>query len=75
MVVNIMQGDPYWLNAKYAGNCSKCKEGFLKGAKVFWYPRTRDIFYRKCAEEASADFQRNAQFEQNVNDGYSGNGW
>lgn len=59
-----MQGNPYWLNAKYSGKCSKCKQPFNKGAFVFYYPRTKDIFYERCAKLAEKDFTNMVEQEE-----------
>ncbi len=59
--------DPFWLNAKYGGKCSKCQKEFNKGDKVFYYPLTKDIFFDDCANAASRDFNSLASDEDMYN--------
>jgi hypothetical protein len=55
-------GDPYWMNAKYAGTDAKGL-AFKKGERVFYYPKTKTIYAGGNAEAASHDFQSMAADE------------
>lgn len=56
-------GDPYWMNAKYAGTDAKGLP-FKKGERVFYYPKTKTIYAGGNAEAASHDFQSMAEYEE-----------
>jgi hypothetical protein len=51
-------GDPYWLTAKFPGQCAKkdCTDQIKKGDSIFYYPRGKKAFVGQCAENAAADF-------------------
>ena len=56
-------GDPYWMNAKFAGTCAKTGEAFKKGERVFYYPRERKCYAGAAGEAAARDFEACAQDE------------
>ncbi len=51
--------DPYWLTAKFNGNCSKCKATIRKGQRAFYYPSSKTIYCESddCGGAASRDFE------------------
>lgn len=62
-------GDPYWMTAKYAGNCAKTGAPFKRGDRVFYYPRERKCYAGAAGEAAAADFQAAAEDEAMMNGG------
>jgi hypothetical protein len=48
--------DPFWMNAKFPGK-DFYGVGFNRGARIFYYPRTKKIFTGEAAEQASRDFE------------------
>ncbi len=58
-------GDPYWLTAKFMSTCTRCKAGINKGEKIFYYPRTKDVYCSEegCGHAESASFEAAAQDE------------
>jgi len=64
-------GDPYWLTAKFPSSCSRCKKEIKKGDKIFYYPRTKDVFCAagSCGDAESASFEAAAQDEYFYNRG------
>ncbi|MGI6235893.1 MAG: YgiT-type zinc finger protein [Christensenellales bacterium] len=62
-----MWGDPRWVKAKYAGECSNEECGhkpFRRGGQVLYYPRTRAVVCEECGEREWAQFQEAAQDER-----------
>ena len=58
-------GDPYWLTAKFSSSCSRCKTEIKKGDKIFYFPRTKDVFCAagSCGDAESRSFEAAAQDE------------
>lgn len=58
-------GDPYWLRAKFSSSCSRCKTQIMKGDKIFYFPRTKDVFCSAdlCGGAESRSFEAAAQDE------------
>lgn len=65
-------GDPYWMNAKYAGTDAKGL-AFKKGERVFYYPKTKTIYAGANAETAYHDFRSMAEDEDFMGGGGSYN--
>jgi hypothetical protein len=67
-----MRGDPYWLKARFPGECAKCKARFAKGGRIFYYPRDGRTLCEKdeCGGAASRDFDAHA-----FDDAVMGGGW
>ncbi len=63
-------GDPYWLTARYGGQCAKCGEAFPKGAEIFWYPRSKRAYFGPCGEAAARDFDTMAEAEHVLGGGH-----
>jgi hypothetical protein len=59
------RGDPYWLAARYAGECASngCSDPINKGDRIFYYPRHRRAYVGACAVAASSDFDTMAEAE------------
>lgn len=68
------KGDPYWTTARFAGKCAKTGEPFAKGARIFYYPRTRACYVGAAAEAVSADFVAAVFDEDQYNSGYINDG-
>lgn len=58
-------GDPYWLRAKFPGSCSRCKKEIKRGDRIFYYPKTKDVFCDgdPCGAAESRSFEAAAQDE------------
>ena len=56
------RGDPYWLQARFASDCS-CGAPITKGARIFYYPRGKTALCEKCGEKAHAEFASTAADE------------
>jgi DNA repair protein RadC len=58
-------GDPYWLRAKFSGSCSRCKKEIKRGDRIFYYPKTKDVFCdgAPCGTAESSSFEAAAQDE------------
>ncbi len=58
-------GDPYWLRARFSGSCSRCKKEIKKGDRVFYFPKTKDVFCDDdlCGAAESRSFEAAAQDE------------
>jgi len=64
-------GDPYWLRAKFSSCCSRCKKEINRGDRIFYYPRTKDVFCSggSCGGAESRSFEAAAQDEYFYNRG------
>jgi len=60
-------GDPYWTKARFYSKCSGCGEGIPKGSRIFYYPRTKDVFCSDCGDKESRQFEAIAQDEYSYN--------
>ena len=62
-------GDPYWTSARFTSCCSRCGRSISKGEKIFYYPKTKDVFCSdgRCGESESKSFEAAAQDEWNYN--------
>ena len=60
-------GDPYWTKARFNSKCSGCGHRIKKGERIFYYPRTKDVFCDsgKCGQAESRSFEAAAQDEWN----------
>jgi DNA repair protein RadC len=58
-------GDPYWLRAKFSGSCSRCKKEIKGGDRIFYFPKTKDVFCDGdlCGTAESSSFEAAAQDE------------
>ena len=59
--------DPYWLTAKFASNCSKCKATIKRGARIFYYPSSKTVLcdHDDCGGAAERDFAA-AMFDESA---------
>jgi hypothetical protein len=55
-------GDPYWLTARFTSKC-RCGAEIPKGARAFYYPRTKTCLCEKCGEPAAREFDAAAADE------------
>ena len=62
-------GDPCWTTARFNSKCSGCKGWIKKGERIFYFPRTRDVFCdsESCGHRESRSFEAAAQDEWNYN--------
>ena len=60
-------GDPYWTTARFNSKCSGCGRGIKKGERIFYFPRTKDVFCDsdRCGRRESRSFEAAAQDEFN----------
>ena len=42
--------DPYWLAARYGSDCSGCSKRISKGARIFYFPKSRKAFCETCGQ-------------------------
>lgn len=61
------KGDPYWITARYAGNCNKCGEKINPGDRIFYYPKGSYCYKGDCAIAAEKDFVALVQDEDFYN--------
>ena len=59
-----MNGDPFWLIAKYNSLCQTCKDPIKKGSPLFYYPRGKVALCDKCGRVAERDFKMMAEYEE-----------
>lgn len=59
--------DPYWLTARFTGQCSRCNEKIQKDEQIFYYPNTRSVLCSKddCGKQAARDLNA-AKFDEEV---------
>lgn len=48
--------DPRWITARFPG-VDRHGRAFIKGARVFFYPRSKTILTGEEADQASRDFE------------------
>lgn len=58
-----VKGDPYWLNARYAGACKGCGAPIGRGDRVFYWPKGKRVECRLCGELAERRFLAEVQDE------------
>lgn len=58
-------GDPHWTTAKFDSVCSKvgCGKKIKKGAKIFYYPRTKSVYCEEHGKIAEKDFRSKVEEE------------
>ena len=58
---------PYWLTARYDGECSHCHRKVKKGERIFYFPNGRSVFCdaEDCGERESRAFEAAKFDEQN----------
>jgi hypothetical protein len=65
----IIGRDPYWLSAKYDGQCDApgCNHAIRRGDRAFYYPNTRTILAAECghADAAAREFDAARADEDN----------
>lgn len=49
------QGDPRWITARFAGNCTSCGEAFGKGEAVYYRPNGRHVYGSRCGCAATQE--------------------
>lgn len=58
-------GDPYWMVARYGGECARCGAAFKAGARVFIYTvGGKRILAGGCADDGARDFAAHRQDER-----------
>jgi len=67
---NLYKGDPYWIKARFTSYCSECHRVIKTGKKIFYYPKTKDVFCEKCGESESRQFESAAADECFYNNQY-----
>jgi hypothetical protein len=48
--------DPRQITAKFSSNCSKCKERILKGASIYYWQSSGEVFCSSCGEKPFREF-------------------
>ena len=41
---------PFWMTAKYAGNCSRCDGAIEPGNRIYWNPRVKKAYCAGCGK-------------------------
>lgn len=59
--------DPRQIVAKFSSCCSKCKVKIPKGADIYYWPSTREVFCEKCGESPYRQFLSSAADEDVYN--------
>lgn len=56
-------GDPYWINLRYAGTCASCGARLPKGARAFYYPKGKKLFGDQdaCCGQGTLEAERFAE--------------
>ncbi len=49
--------DPYWTVARFNSNCRECKTQLKKGDDIFYRPRERKAYCKKCGTDQDNEFQ------------------
>lgn len=62
-----MNGDPFWITAKWTDVCESCGEKIRKGSKAFYYPRTKAIFCERDGLKEAESFNAAVQDEEFMN--------
>jgi len=64
-------GDPYFTTAKFTSTCTRCKEQISRGERIFYFPRTKDVYCAGdgCGGAESRSFEAAAQDEYFYNRG------
>ncbi len=57
--------DPRWITTRYPGECKGCRSKIPKGARVYYFPRSRTILCESCGEPEAARFNAEAWDEDN----------
>lgn len=65
-----MQGDPFWMDAKYPGRADDGSP-VRKGDRILYWPRTKTVMVGKKAEDAWRNFKAEAQDEDFYNARYA----
>lgn len=63
--------DPRWITARYASKCHGCETPLPKGARAYYFPRSRRIYGATCCDRAqtsSNDFAAAAFDEAHIAD-------
>jgi hypothetical protein len=59
-----VRGDPFWLSAKYEGNCSRCQKAIYIGNRIFYYPRSKKAYCEGCGKTAEQDFLNMSEMDR-----------
>jgi len=62
--------DPRQITAKFSSSCCKCKAKIPKGAEIYYWPSSREVFCAKCGDGPYRQFLSSAADE----DVYNGTG-
>jgi len=62
--------DPRQISAKFSSICSKCKTRIPKGATIYYWPSSGEVFCSSCGDTPFRQFLSSAADEEV----YSGNG-
>jgi hypothetical protein len=62
--------DPRQITARFASSCSKCSAKIKKGAEIYYWPSSREVFCIKCGDQPYREFLSSAADE----DFYNGTG-
>ena len=57
------QGDPRWIQARYAAPCGACGAAIPRGARAYYWPSTRTLHCKGCGEDSERRFHAEAEDE------------
>jgi len=56
--------DPRQISAKFSSNCCKCKARIQKGATIYYWPSSGEVFCTICGDEPFRQFLSTAADEE-----------
>ena len=65
--MNRYAGDPYWIEVRYAGKCSRCGNPLPRGARAFYFPKGKEIYCQTCGQPEADSFAEAARDEATYN--------
>lgn len=51
-----VKGDPYWLTARYRGECAGCGTAIRKGDRAFYWPKGKRLECKTCGDVSDRRF-------------------
>jgi hypothetical protein len=69
---NSRGGDPYWTEARFDSDCTRCGRRIKKGERIFYYPNGRKAYCADdgCGQDCSREFDAAAFDEAQYNGGW-----
>jgi len=61
--------DPRQITAKFSSTCSKCKTKIKKGATIYYWPSSYEVFCTNCGDTPYRQFLSSAAADEDVYNG------